>query len=101
MKMSLGLRKVVRSASAGFALVLVLAACGNSGGSGTAAKSGNSGTTDTSKPLTNFTSAVFQSELYLPDYVAKDKGFDAAHGIDMHFVTPSSGSAAAQLMLAG
>ena len=53
------------------------------------------------QPLTKFTSAVFQSELYLPDYVAKDKGFDAAHGIVMNFVTPSNGAAAAQLMLAG
>lgn len=53
------------------------------------------------KTTTNFTEAVFQSELYLPDFVAKAQGFDAAHCIDMHFVTPSSGSAAAQLLLAG
>jgi ABC-type nitrate/sulfonate/bicarbonate transport system substrate-binding protein len=55
----------------------------------------------TTKSLTNFTSAVFQSEVYLPDFVAKDKGFYAAHGINMNFVTPASGAAAAQLMLAG
>lgn len=48
-----------------------------------------------------FTMAVFQSELYLADYVAKDKGFDAKNGLDFKFVTPSSGAAAAQLLLAG
>lgn len=48
-----------------------------------------------------FTIAVFQSEAYLADYVAKDKGFGANHGLDIKFVTPSNGAAAAQLMLAG
>ena len=48
-----------------------------------------------------FTIAVFQSEAYLADYVAKDQGFDAKHGLDFKFVTPSNGAAAAQLMLAG
>jgi ABC-type nitrate/sulfonate/bicarbonate transport system substrate-binding protein len=48
-----------------------------------------------------FTMAVFQSELYLADYVAKEKGFDAKHGLEFKFVTPSNGAAAAQLMLAG
>jgi len=50
---------------------------------------------------TEFTSAIFQSEVYLPDFVANDKGFAAQHGLDMKFVTPQSGVAAAQLMLAG
>lgn len=54
-----------------------------------------------SQDLTPFTIAVFQSEGYLPDYVVKDKGFGEAHGLDIKFVTPSSGSAAAQLLLAG
>lgn len=48
-----------------------------------------------------FTIAVFQSEAYLADYVAKDEGFGAKHGLDIKFVTPSNGAAAAQLMLAG
>jgi ABC-type nitrate/sulfonate/bicarbonate transport system substrate-binding protein len=47
------------------------------------------------------TIAVFQSEGYLPDYVAKDKGFGEKYGLDINFVTPASGSAAAQLLLAG
>jgi ABC-type nitrate/sulfonate/bicarbonate transport system substrate-binding protein len=51
--------------------------------------------------VTEFASAVFQSEVYLPDFVAKDKGFAAKHGLDLKFVTPQSGVAAAQLMLAG
>ena len=51
--------------------------------------------------LTPFTIAVFQSELYLADYVAKDKGFDVQHGLKFSFVTPSNGAAAAQLLLAG
>jgi ABC-type nitrate/sulfonate/bicarbonate transport system substrate-binding protein len=51
--------------------------------------------------MTEFSSAVFQSEVYLPDFVAKDKGFAAKHGLDLKFVTPQSGVAAAQLMLAG
>lgn len=51
--------------------------------------------------LRPFTIAVFQSEAYLADYVAKDEGFDAKHGLDFKFVTPSNGAAAAQLMLAG
>jgi NitT/TauT family transport system substrate-binding protein len=50
---------------------------------------------------TPFTMAVFQSELYLADYVAKEKGFDAKQGLEFKFVTPSSGAAAAQLLLAG
>lgn len=48
-----------------------------------------------------FTMAVFQSELYLGDFVAKEKGFDAEHGLEFKFVTPASGAAAAQLLLAG
>lgn len=48
-----------------------------------------------------FTIAVFQSEGYLPDFVAKEKGFGEKHGLDINFVTPASGSAAAQLLLAG
>lgn len=59
------------------------------------------GRSQSAEKLTDFTSAVFQSEVYLPDYVAKDKGFAAKHGLDLKFVTPSSGVAAAQLMLAG
>lgn len=51
--------------------------------------------------LQPFTIAVFQSEAYLLDYVAKDEGFGAKHGLDIRFVTPASGSAAAQLLLAG
>jgi sulfonate transport system substrate-binding protein len=51
--------------------------------------------------LQPFTIAVFQSEAYLADYVAKDEGFGAKHGLDIKFVTPSNGAAAAQLMLAG
>lgn len=51
--------------------------------------------------LRPFTIAVFQSEAYLADYVAKDQGFGAKHGLDIKFVTPSNGAAAAQLMLAG
>ena len=51
--------------------------------------------------LTDFTMAVFQSEVYLADYVVKDKGFGAKHGLNIKFVTPASGAAAAQLMLAG
>src|SRR3954470_6467128 len=50
---------------------------------------------------TPFTMAVFQSELYLADFVAKEKGFDARHGLEFKFVTPQSGAAAAQLLLAG
>ena len=50
---------------------------------------------------TDFTIAVFQSELYLPDFVLKDKGIGAKHGLNIKFVTPASGAAAAQLMLAG
>src|SRR5689334_6461281 len=50
---------------------------------------------------TPFTMAVFQSELYLGDYVAKEKGFDVRHGLEFKFVTPQSGAAAAQLLLAG
>jgi ABC-type nitrate/sulfonate/bicarbonate transport system substrate-binding protein len=52
-------------------------------------------------PATPFTIAIFQSEGYLPDFVAKEKGFGEKHGIDIRFVTPASGSAAAQLLLAG
>lgn len=48
-----------------------------------------------------FTIAAFQSEGYLPDYVAKEKGFGEKYGLDIQFVTPASGSAAAQLLLAG
>lgn len=54
-----------------------------------------------SQTLRPFTIAVFQSEAYLADYVAKDEGLGAKHGLDMKFVTPSNGAAAAQLMLAG
>lgn len=54
-----------------------------------------------SQAQTDFTMAVFASEMYLPDYVAKDKGFGAKHGLNLKFVTPASGAAAAQLMLAG
>lgn len=50
---------------------------------------------------TPFTIAVFQSEGYLPDYVAKEKRFGEKYGLDINFVTPASGSAAAQLLLAG
>ena len=51
--------------------------------------------------LKPFTMAVFQSELYLADYVAKEEGFDAKQGLAFKFVTPASGAAAAQLLLAG
>ena len=34
-----------------------------------------------SQPQTDFIMAVFASEMYLPDYVAKDKGFGAKHGL--------------------
>ena len=85
----------------------LLTGCGNTSPSATSKSTvGASGTPTSSassacKTNTPFTEAVFQSELYLPDFVAKQEGFDAAHCIDMHFVTPSSGSAAAQLLLAG
>jgi ABC-type nitrate/sulfonate/bicarbonate transport system substrate-binding protein len=46
--------------------------------------------------LRPFTIAVFQSEAYLADYVARDEGFGARHGLDIKFVTPSNGAAAAQ-----
>jgi ABC-type nitrate/sulfonate/bicarbonate transport system substrate-binding protein len=50
---------------------------------------------------TDFKMAVFQSEVYLAEYVAKDMGLDIKNGLRLSFVTPSSGTAAAQLMLAG
>lgn len=37
----------------------------------------------------------------LPSYVAKDQGVDERNGIDLHFVYPQSGTAAAQLTLSG
>jgi ABC-type nitrate/sulfonate/bicarbonate transport system substrate-binding protein len=58
-------------------------------------------TAKAAEPKTPFTIAVFQSEGYLPDFVAKEKGFGEKSGLDISFVTPSSGSAAAQLLLAG
>ncbi len=50
---------------------------------------------------TPFVIAVFQSEGYLPDFIVKEKGFGKKYGLDVSFVTPSNGPAAAQLLLAG
>ena len=80
------LRRIAVAAAA----LLMLSSCAQSPGQ-------TSGTVKT----TDFTVAVFQSELYLPDYVAQDTGIAAKHGLNMKFVTPSNGPAAAQFMLAG
>lgn len=86
--------KTLRLVGIGAALSLALAACGSQSGS---AGSGGAG----GKTLTKITTAVFQSELYSLQFFAKEKGFDTEHGLDVSFVTPSNGPAAAQLLLAG
>lgn len=74
------------------AIALSLAATG-----GVAAAEGKSG----SGTLFKFPTATFLVDTYATDFVAKDRGIFAKHGLDVTFTYPPSGATAAQLLLAG
>ena len=55
----------------------------------------------TAGALFKFPTATFLVDTYATDFVAKDRGIFAKHGLDVTFTYPPSGATAAQLLLAG
>ena len=69
-------------------LVLVVAACGSSSDDSSAAK-------------TDLSVGFFPAVIYLPDAVAKEKGYFEDEGLNVKFVTPQDGPTLFRLVMAG
>lgn len=76
--------------------VCTLAGCGSS-----ASQSKSKASPSTSRHLTNVTEAVFLSESWMPDFIAKAQGFFQQHGLNVTFIEPSDGVTATRLQIAG
>lgn len=70
------------------------AACSSAGSSASSKKAG-------SATLINFPTATFPEVVYAPDFVAQQLGYFKQHHLNVTFTYPTSGAAAAQLLLAG